>query len=141
MATLDTILKQIDLVFKDIEQKRESAQGLLENANRLSTIMYNLSDLWVTAKTNSDTAKLSYDEKFDEVFFEQKTQHKVSDETAKAVARIESREFYSSYLTKEHLQRKLFALRSDIDRKISVIQSYAAELRSQFAARKGGEPT
>ena len=141
MEHLDTILKQTDLIFKNISTNVNNAQSLLENANRLSTIMYNIAELWVAAKSESDNAKLLHEDKYDTVFLEYKAKEKTSDKTSEAMARIECREMYKDWLTKDTLSRKLYLLRVDIDRKSSVIQSYAAELRSQLTYRKGGEPT
>lgn len=133
-------MKQVRIILTETERSKDNAQKMLSNASRLATLLVNVSGFWIEARYDADIAKSEYENKFDSAFLELKKKEKVSDETAKAMARIECREIYVKWLELDRLSRKLYNMREDMDRQVSVWQSLASELRSQLVYRKGGDP-
>ena len=132
---LEDILNKIDVVFRRISEHKMSTDLLLGDANSLSTLMYNLGDLWVAAREDADRAETKYkdavEDRFIELIREGETQGK-----AEVYAKHDNRELRDDHLNKLQLEQKLNILRRDVDKKISVLQSYASELRSQRSFRE-----
>lgn len=128
---LDTILKQIDLVYAKIQQNRENPAGLLEAANSLATLMYNLGNLYITAREAKDRAEVAHKDMVDDLFLGMRAMKDLSIEEAKVEARKSSREAYKTFLEAERMELKIGTLRKDISLKISTIQSYASEVRNR----------
>lgn len=126
------IEKQIRQVFADIAKHGQANDGLglLRSANQLITLRYNLADAWVTAKSYANSMEADYKNKFDKRFLELRGEGKTIDE-AKAQARMELSPDWVAYLEAEREKDKLTCLRDDIAEKVSIIQSFAAELRVQ----------
>jgi len=107
----------------------------------LAVLLTNVSQFWIEARYDADIAKAEYDNKYDSTFLEmKKSKQASSDETAKTLARIECREIYLKWLELDRLSRRLYNMREDMDRQVSVWQSLASELRSQLVYRRGGDP-
>ncbi len=131
MYTLPELLTMIDDTFASINTHREDANGLLMDANRLSTIMYNLAPLWVEARSRANTLEASFKDKIDESYLRLKRDSEVTDQMAQSESRHEHREVRQSWIDAKRMEHTLSTLREDVDRKVSVIQSYARELSSQ----------
>lgn len=129
---MDKILKMIDEVFKSINEhnKAQDSVGLLEDANRLSSLRYNLANYWVEAKLKAEQLEEDYKNKVASRLIELRKEKKTIDE-AKAEARIENSPDYCAFLEAEKEKNKLTALRDDLATKVSVLQSYSSELRAQ----------
>lgn len=127
----EEIINQIKTVFEQInlQGKSQDSIGLLESANQLSTLRYNLSDLWIRARENAEILEADYKVKIDKEMLKLRKQGKTIEE-AKAKARMNYSVDYYAYIEAESDKNRLAALRDDLSVKISLIQSYASELRS-----------
>lgn len=130
--SVDEIISQIRVVFRQINSdgRSQNTIGLLECANKLASLRYNLADLWVDAKLTAEQQEADYKNKVDQRFMGLRIKGKTIEE-AKAQARQEYSVDYSAFLQADREKNKLAALRDDLATKISVLQSYASELRSQ----------
>lgn len=131
---LDTVLKQLDALYKRIQVNKANPTGLLEDANGLATLMYNLGEFWVATKEDANRAEVAYKDAVDDEFLFLVGQGEKQG-TAEVKAKQKYRELRSTLLTLQALENKLSTLRRDVDKKISVIQSYASELRAQSTYR------
>lgn len=130
MPLLEPILSQITQVFAAINQDHEDPIKLLEHGNRLTTILYSLGDLWVNARADADHKATQYRDALDDTFLELKREGYTIEE-AKALARKKHRDLLAESEEAATLALKLGTLRDSVSKKVSLLQSYAAELRSE----------
>ena len=130
MNDLKTILLQIDTVFKKISESQQMPDKLLLHANQLSSLKYNLGDLYINARADSKASEAQLDFEFSGSFMKYKKEGN-SDATARTLAKIDCRDRQVEYLDLERLTTTLWIKREDVAEKISVLQSYARELRDQ----------
>lgn len=131
---LTSILETIDKVFSELK-KPSTAQGILKCASILSTVMYNLGALYAQAYEEANVSERVYKEKIDDRVLEMRMSSDKTVAEIEARARLDAKELIHEWLVKDALSNKLRTIRTDVDRKISVIQSYASELRSQKTYR------
>ena len=129
-AQLTEILRQVDEVFADIQQDRHEPKKLLIDANRLSTLMYNIAPLYVDERSITDMLEVRYKNEVNETYMELKKE-KYTDSESKVRAELENIEIKREWLLHRKYEMRLSLLRQDIDRKISVIQSYAREVSAE----------
>lgn len=129
------ILEQIKIVFVEINRasKVSDSATLLACANKLATLRYNLSNFWVNAKENADKLEADYKDKVANRVLELRKEKKTIEES-KAKARIEMSPDYMAYLEADKERLRLQTLRDDLVTKISLIQSFCSEIRSQKIA-------
>ena len=134
--TLEEILNLVDYTFDKIQQDKQDPQRLLGHANTLSTLMYNVAPLYVSAREESIRAEAQYKDKVDDSFMKYKRNvEKYTVDEAMSLAKKEHRELRDEWITNRTLEHKLGLLREDISRKVSLLQSYAAELRAEKYSR------
>lgn len=135
MEGLDTILRQIDAVYQRVGNHKLNSDLLLQDASSLATLLYNLGDYWVMARQAADSAESAYRDAVDDRFL---ALLKGGEKQGKAEvqAKAENRELRDEGLTKRQMEVKLNTLRRDIERKISILQSFSAELRTRRAQEK-----
>lgn len=132
MTNLKTILNQIDQVMKDIavHGNAQDTVALLRDANVLSTIRFSLGDMYAEAKQLAEVSKNNYDVTLNSEYLAFK-QEPMTDAMAKAKAKEKGMKLYIEYLKHEHTKTLLKVKRDDLAEKISLLQSFASELRSQ----------
>ena len=128
----EEILNQIKVVFEqiNIDGKAQNSAGLLTGANKLATLRYNLSPLWINAKEEADRIEADYKDKVAHRMLELRQEKKTIEES-KAQARIECSPDYLAYLQADKERLTLQTLRDDLAMKVSLIQSICSELRTQ----------
>lgn len=129
---LITILEQIDTVFKNIQSHRHDATLLLQDANSLSTLTYNLGKLYIDAKEQATDAEARYKDMVDDEYIELLKEDGMTQGKAEILAKRDCREQRDEMLKYQRLTNKLQIYRRDVETKISILQSYASELRSQY---------
>lgn len=125
------ILKQIKAVFEAIDSHRGDPVALMEDASRLLTANYNLGDLYINAKEETDSLDGQYKAALDTSYLFYREEHKTV-EDAKALARRDNLPKYAEFLEKQAEARGLSVKRIDISEKVSVLQSYCSHLRDQY---------
>lgn len=126
---------QINTVVRKIQGSKHDPQLVLECANSLSTLMFNLAPLYIASQEESIRAEKEYKDFIDEMVLELRESSDSTVAEAEAKARMKGKEMYSNVVTKQMIAKKLSMLREDIDRKISLLQSWSSELRSQRTFR------
>ncbi len=128
----EEILKLIRLTLEEqsLAGKNSDTEGLLLAGNKLSTLRFNLSDLWVEARGVYQEREAFYKERLDKAFLDLRKDGKTIEE-CKAQARQEYNGNLTELIKKEKEMNQLKALREDVAIKISNIQSFSSELRSQ----------
>lgn len=132
-----SIAKQIQLTFEEIGEagKVSDTLKLLKCANKLSSLRYNLGDLYIEAKEFYDSSNAEYKSQLDEGLVKYRKAGK-SIEEAKAQARMDNHDRLVALIGKDRERTHLYTIREDLAIKISNIQSYASDLRSMRVTRE-----
>jgi hypothetical protein len=135
MKNEEEILKMVDQVFVRISEHKDDPTKLLLDANSLSTLMYNLGDLWVMAKQDVNLAEAEYKDNVDDTYLLLLKDDDMTQGKAEVIAKKEHRDMRYSLLKATHREMVLSTLRRDMEKKISVLQSYASEVRARMTFR------
>lgn len=132
MNNKETIIQQIHQTLKEQQEAGASlnTENLLLAGNKLSTLRFNLSDLWVEAREDYQQTEAYYKSNLDQGLIEARDTG-LTIEECKALARQESKEALIIVIQKEKEMNQLKCMREDVAIKISNIQSFSSELRSQ----------
>lgn len=126
---LQQLKQQIDEVFKAISTQSGNPVALLESANKLLTINYNLGKLYTDTFQEAQLAEVEYKRALDRAFLTYR-QAKQPIEEAKAHARLDVDQV--PLIKLEVTVKELGNLRKDLSDKVSVIQSYCSHFKSQM---------
>lgn len=127
---MEEILRQIDEAMASVKENTGNPTRLLEIANTLSTLTYNLSPIVADAISESNLAEAQWKDAEQDAYLAL-VKNGTSQGTASIQAKVDTRIQRDTALAKESLVVKLRLLREDVGRKISLLQSYASDQRSQ----------
>lgn len=127
--------QDITKILEALDKAKHDPQFALQCANSLSTLMFNLSPMCVTAQEDANRADRAYKDLLDSELIRMRGEGDKTVAESEAIARRKGKALFEEYLIKQSMAQKLKMLREDIDRRISLLQSWASELRSQKVFR------
>jgi hypothetical protein len=131
---LTTILLQVDKVFASIKSHPNDSTRLLMDANNLTTLLFNVAPLYVDERSATDALEVEWKNAVNETYLGYKKQ-KYTDGESRIRAELENIEMKRKYLKHKKLSERLGFLRKDMENKVSVLQSFSRELRSEKTGR------
>ena len=131
---LTTVLLQVDKVFASIKSHPNDPTRLLMDANNLTTLMFNIAPAYVDERSATDALEVEWKNAVNETYLELKKE-KYTDTESKIRAELENIQMKRDWLKHKRMENRLKLLRDDMSSKISILQSFSRELRSEKTGR------